>query len=79
MDIEIKLWGSIPYHLPEGKGTFSLRKSVEPGTTVQALVEELNLPKDLYFLITVNGRVIEEECVLRERDEVALFQPYSGG
>ena len=79
MEIEIKLWGSIPYYLPEGKGKFSLRKSVEPGTTVQAVVEELNLPKDLYFLITVNGRVIEEECVLREKDEVALFQPYSGG
>lgn len=79
MEIEIRLWGNISYYLPEGRGKFSLRKSVEPGTTVQKLVEELNLPKELNFLITVNGKGIESEYVLQEKDEVALFQPTSGG
>ena len=79
MEIEIRLWGSISYYLPEGRGKFSLKKSVEPGTTVQKLVEELNLPKELNFLITVNGKGIESEYVLQEKDEVALFQPTSGG
>jgi sulfur carrier protein ThiS len=79
VEIEIRLWGSISYYLPEGRGKFFLKKSVEPGTTVQKLVEELNLPKQLYFLITVNGRTIESEYTLEEGDEVALFQPTSGG
>lgn len=79
MEITIRLWGSIPYYLPEGAGKFLLTKSVEPGTTVQKMVEELSLPKQIYFLITVNGRTIESEYTLQEGDEVALFQPTSGG
>ena len=79
MEIEIKLWGQIAYYLPEGRGKFSLKKFVEPGTTVQDLVASLGLPGELYFLINVNGRVIETAYTLREGDEVALFQPFSGG
>ena len=79
MEIEIKLWGQIAYYLPEGRGKFSLKKSVEPGTTVQELVASLGLPEKLYFMINVNGRVIETEYMLNKGDEVALFQPFSGG
>jgi sulfur carrier protein ThiS len=79
MEIEIKLWGQIAYYLPEGRGKFSVKRSVEPGTTVQELVASLDLPEKLFFLINVNGRVIETEYVLKEEDEVALFQPFSGG
>lgn len=79
MEIGIRLWGSIPYYLPEGRGKFYVKKSVEPGTTVQELVGELNLPKELYFLTTVNGRTIEGEYTLQEGDEVDLFLPTSGG
>ncbi len=79
MEIEIKLWGQISYYLPEGRGKFSLKKRVEPGTTVQELVASLGLPDRLFFLINVNGRVIESEYILQEGDEVALFQPFSGG
>lgn len=79
MEIDVKLWGIIPYHSPEAKGRFSLKRSVAEGTTVQQLVEDLKLPHDLPFTVVVNGRVIEEEYVLREGDEVALFAPFSGG
>jgi sulfur carrier protein ThiS len=79
MEIAIKLWGQIAYYLPEGRGKFSVKKPVEAGTTVQELVASLGLPEKLFFLINVNGRVIETEYILKEGDEVALFQPFSGG
>ena len=79
MQIEIKLWGNIGYYLPEGRGRFSLKKSLDKETTVQEVVNGLELPRDLYFIITVNGRVIETEYVLRDGDEIALFRPFSGG
>jgi sulfur carrier protein ThiS len=79
VEIEIKLWGNIGYYLPEDRGRFSLKKSLDKETTVQEVVEGLKLPKDLYFIITVNGRAIETEHVLRDGDEVALFRPFSGG
>ncbi len=79
VEIQIKLWGNIGYYLPGNRGAFSLKKAVQPGKTVQEAVEELNLPKKIYFLITVNGRVIEDEYVLQDGDEVSLFNPSSGG
>ncbi len=79
MEIEIKLWGNIAYNSPEAKGRFSLRKSLDEGKTVQEVVEELKLPKGLNYIISVNGRAIEAEYILRDGDEVALFSPFSGG
>lgn len=79
VEIEIKLWGNIAYHSPEAKGRFSLKKSLDEGKTVQEVVEELKLPKDLNYILTVNGRTIEAEYFLKDGDEVALFTPFSGG
>jgi len=79
MEIEIKLWGNIGYYLPEGRGRFSLKKSFDREKTVQEVLEELNLPKELHYVITVNGRVVDAEYVLKDKDEMALFRAISGG
>ena len=79
MEIEIKLWGNIAYHSAEAKGRFSLKKSLDEGKTVQEVVEGLGLLKGLNFIVTVNGRAIEAEYVLKDGDEVALYTPFSGG
>ena len=79
MEIEITLWGNIGYYLPEGRGKFSLKKSFDEGKTVQGVLEELNLPKELHFIITVNGRVVDTDYVLEDKDEMALFRAISGG
>ena len=79
MEIALKLWGNIPFHSPEAKGRFSLKRTVAEGTTVQELVEGLKLPRELPYTIVVNGVAIETEYVLKEGDEVALFAPFSGG
>jgi molybdopterin converting factor small subunit len=79
MEIEIKLWGNIAYYSPEARGKFSLKKSLDEGKTVQEVVEELRLPKDLNYILAVNGRTIETEYFLKDGDEVALFTPFSGG
>ena len=79
VEIIIKFWGNIGYFVPQARGKFSLRKSFNGTKTVQMLVKELGLPKDLNFVIAVNNRVVEDEYVLEDRDEVALFTPGSGG
>jgi sulfur carrier protein ThiS len=79
VELEIKLWGNIAYHSAEARGRFSLKKSVDEGTTVQEVVEELKLPKGLNYIISVNGRAIEAEYILKDGDEVALYSPFSGG
>lgn len=81
MEIDIRLRGNISYYLPEGRGRFSLRKSFDEEKTVQEVVKELGLPKDLNHIVAVNGKVIETEIdrPLEDGDEVALFTPNSGG
>ncbi len=79
MEITVKLWGNVAYHSPEAKGRFSLKRTVDKGTTVQELVDDLKLPKELPYTIVVNGVVIESEYVLKEVDSVDLFAPFSGG
>lgn len=79
MTIRVKLWSNIAYHSPEAKGRFSFKRTVDERTTVQKLVEDLQLPKELAYTIVVNGSTIESEYVLKEGDEVALFAPFSGG
>lgn len=79
MEISINLWGNTGYYLPEGRGKFTLRKTFDDNKTVRQVVEDLGLPKDLVFLVSVNGQVVEGDCVLKDGDEVALFTPNSGG
>ena len=79
VEIKVRLWGNIAYYLPEVRGRFTVKKSVEPETTVRQLVADLQLPKQLSFLIIANGRVIKTDYVLREGDEIDLYQPPSGG
>jgi molybdopterin converting factor small subunit len=79
MQVEIRLWGNIGYYLPEGRGSFSLKKSFDKETTIRELVGVLRLPKDLTFIITVNSRIVEGDYTLKDGDQVALFRPSSGG
>ena len=79
MEIAVHLWGNIAYHSPEAKGRFSLKKTVDEGTTVQKLVDDLKLPKELPYTIVVNGLAIESEYILKKGDQVDLFAPFSGG
>jgi molybdopterin converting factor small subunit len=79
VEIEIKFWGNIAYHSPEARGRFSLKKSLDEEKTVQEVIEDLKLPKELDYIITVNNRTIEAEYFLKDGDEVALFAPFSGG
>ncbi len=72
MEIRIKLWGNVAFHSQEAKGQFSLVRSVDEGRTVQQLVHDLKLASGLNYIITVNGRTIESEYVLKDGDEVAL-------
>lgn len=79
MEVEIKLWGNIGHYLPEGSSRFSLTRSLDKDTTVQEVVKELKLPKELSIIITVNGRRADASYILKDRDVVALFLPTGGG
>ncbi len=54
---------------------------VEDGLTVAALVEQLQIPKEMAQLVLVNGVNIEGEYsrTLQEGDTLSVFPPVAGG
>lgn len=48
-------------------------------TTVQDLVDRMNIPGDEVKLIFINGRRCELSAVLADGDRVGIFPPVGGG
>ena len=67
--------------LAEQMGGRSTSASVTKGTTIESLVQKLDLSRWLEFglSVAVNGLRVTTDTVLQHEDEVALLPPVSGG
>lgn len=54
-------------------------KSVPDDSTVESVINSLNLPEDIPLLTIVNGVHTGPKEMLREGDVLALFPPVGGG
>lgn len=52
---------------------------IEEATTIESVIEQLNLPKDEVTIMMVNGRSRPIEHTLVEGDVLALFPAVGGG
>ncbi|MCF8077228.1 MAG: MoaD/ThiS family protein [Desulfotignum sp.] len=73
--ITLKLFATLAPYLPENADHLQ----ITDGTTVQALITDLQLPSDAVKLIFVNGRKQETTYVLKPGDRLGLFPPVGGG
>jgi molybdopterin converting factor small subunit len=73
--IQLKLFATLSKFNPAAAEHFP----IEPGTTVQSLVEQLCVPRDQARLIFVNGVLAEPTRVLQDGDRVGIFPPVGGG
>ncbi len=76
--MKVSLWmnGNLRRFLDWGE---SREVEVVPGTTVEALMEKLGVPKGEVWLISVNGELKEASYLLEAGDDVRLFEPVTGG
>ncbi len=81
MKIEIKLFANLKKLLPPDAEGRTATLEVEDGLTVAALVEQLQIPKEMAQLVLINGINIEGEYsrTLQEGDTVSVFPPVAGG
>ena len=80
MKIELKLYASLGRYLPQAV----LEKKqgyleVGEGTTIKALLENLNVPLEAVKLIFCNGIHAKVEDVLKDGDRLGVFPPVAGG
>ena len=74
--IEINLFASLKKYLPaESAGHYS----VEPGTPLSALLDQLRIPQDEVKLIFVNGVKEDASVLLNGGERVGVFPAIGGG
>jgi len=83
MKLSIKTTGLLGQYLPEGsarnRGTVELAER----STVQQLIEQLNIPDNGRCHVTLNGTILQranwDSTVLNATDEIVLMAPISAG
>jgi sulfur-carrier protein len=73
--IQVKLFATLQKFMPDSAENFA----IEPGTTVNNLIQQLDLPKEKIKLIFINGVKAELTSVLKGGERVGIFPPVGGG
>lgn len=83
MTITLKLYASLGRYLPPGADRNKIDIDVADGTTIQAVLDQYNLPPKLCHLVLVNGLFqppeTRAETELKAGDELAVWPPIAGG
>lgn len=78
MRVELRLFASLRRYLPDNDGSNSIME-VGEGTTIQGLLDRLDIPPDIPKLIFLNGTHARADTVLKDGDRVGVFPPIAGG
>lgn len=76
MTVWVHMHGNLRRFMPGGADRLPL--TLEPGTTVAALLASLGAGADTW-LVAVNGAVAERDRVLAPGDLLECFEPVAGG
>jgi len=80
MHIEVKLFANLRKNLPPGSTGGKAQLTLEDGTTIQMLIDQLKIPVELAQMVLVNGEQTREfNRQLNEGDTVSIFPPVAGG
>ena len=74
-EVEVNLYGIFRNYANENK----LRVKIEPGISVERLMQKLRIPKMIYMMVLVNQMRVKLDYPLSPGDEIHIFQPIGGG
>ncbi len=75
MKIKVSLYGEFK----KAATSPNLSLEVAEGTTVEGVARELKLPETVYMMALVNGFRVNNGQVLKDGDDLHIFQPVGGG
>lgn len=83
MDVTIKLYASLGIYLPDHAVKNEAVVTVDDGTSVEALIDRYNVPREERHLVLLNGVFqppnLRDTALLKEGDAVAVWPPVAGG
>ena len=75
LTIEIRLFATLQPYTPHNAASYH----VEVGTSIEMIVEALNIPKDQIKLIFSNGVRCDGSNIVQDGDRIGIFPPIGGG
>lgn len=75
MKVHVVAYGGIRKYLEKENADMN----IETGSTVSILFQELKKPQDEIWMISVNGKIANENTILNEGDLVNIFEAVRGG
>ena len=79
MKVEINLYATLARYLPTDVVQNDRMMEVNDGITIDALLQQLNIPEKLVKLIFLDGVHASKDAVLKEGSRVGVFPPVGGG
>lgn len=76
MTVIVHMHGNLRRFMPDGADR--LQMTLEPGTTIGALLARLGAERDTW-LVAINGSATERDRVLEAGDLLDCFEPMAGG
>ena len=73
--IEIKLFATLKRFMPVSAENYA----IETGTTIRALLQQLDIPENKAKLIFIDGIKAELTTVLKGGERIGIFPPVGGG
>ena len=77
MKIEVRLFNELQHYKRGEKNIFQIE--LNPGSSVNDLLEELKIPNIAEYVVLVNGKRVFEKTLLNNNDTLVLFSPVAGG
>lgn len=79
MKVNVGLYASLAVHLPEGCSGNMCSLELREGTSIQELLDALNIAHNEPKIMFLNGVHAHLEDILEDGDRFAVFPPIAGG
>lgn len=78
MEITLKLFATLRKHIEDSEGGVCTLQLPE-NTSVNTVIEQLNIAQDIPKIILINGHQKKQEDILCDGDTLSIFPPIAGG
>ncbi len=79
MKVKVRLFGTLGKQFPDHDPLNGFTAEIPDNTTVGELLDQLQIPKSKIGVVSVQGRLVNADKVLKPNDFVRIFRPIFGG